>query len=339
MCGRSQGGIILSRIPCCSSDKELLRRVPGLFPLVRHISFIALCFAAVSVLCGCGGGSVGTGTGEGLATFEGTVVSREGEPVPGVTVSIAENGEEVVTGEDGRFSLSIPTESLDEEVQLQLTSTTIEQQDPNAIEADPTEEILAVVLDEASPPVVVRTVEVAVRIAGACADSFTNDRSIVQSLPIAEGAVCRLEVEVTDGGVPRSDLQFALEYRACENDSSWNPLLIGVTTSIDNPTVGSAEFPFIANHERCVYRVIAPFEAPELSPVIFEITTLFKQGFDTAVLGGGMAEEPVSSADPAAGTPTAGTGMDGSADGDQSGGPGNNEPAPPDAGRGHRGRK
>lgn len=264
----------------------------------RGVSAIHALLSAVFIgVCthGCGGGSVGTGTGEGVATFAGTVVSRDGAPVAGVTVSIADSGEAVVTDENGSFSLTVPDDLVEAEVQLQLSSTVVQEPDSTAPADELSEQTLEVVLTEAPVPVEVRTVEVSVRIAGACAESFSNDRSIVQSLPIPEGAVCSLEVEVTDSGVPRSDLQFALEYRACADDAPWNPLLIGVTTSIDAPAVGSAEFPFTANGERCVYRVIAPFEAPELSPVIFEITTLFKQGYDAAAVSGGSppaAETP-----------------------------------------------
>lgn len=256
-------------------------------------------------LIACGGGSVGTGTGEGLSTFEGIVVSREGAPLAGVVVAIAESGVEAITDASGMFSLAVPSESVEPQVEFQVT-TAIDTDAfiVDTLTTDPSGIVLEVVIDEAVHPVAVRAVDVTVRIVGTCAASFLNDRIILQQLPVSNGTVCEVQVDVTENGVPRSNVGFSIEYRSCSDDGEWFPLVtFPVTAPAAEGGVVAAAFPFEESSERCVYRVRAPLEEADLPPVIFEIKTLLKQSIEAGLSDAPSA--PLPGPSPSPGLPVA----------------------------------
>ena len=74
------------------------------------------------VAIGCGGGSKGTG-GQG---FDGTVVSRQSQPLSGVAVTLLESGDSDVTDSDGRFD--IYTEPLSGAVNVDVDTGTFRGQ-------------------------------------------------------------------------------------------------------------------------------------------------------------------------------------------------------------------
>ena len=62
------------------------------------------------VLCACGGGSEGTG---GI-TIEGSIASKNGEPLEGVEVIVEETGDSDVSDEAGSFSIRVPVRLLND---------------------------------------------------------------------------------------------------------------------------------------------------------------------------------------------------------------------------------
>ncbi|MBX7143273.1 MAG: hypothetical protein K1X79_02370 [Oligoflexia bacterium] len=90
----------------------------------RPIVIFLMC-VVLGLAIGCGGGTMGTQTGERL--FDGTVLDDNGQPQPGIEVSIKDpqTGEPVatvVTGDDGSFSASAEIES--DSVVLEFTNPT-----------------------------------------------------------------------------------------------------------------------------------------------------------------------------------------------------------------------
>ena len=75
--------------------------------LVKTKKFLLLCLTVglLTLLACSSGGSSGTGG----RRFEGVVISRTGEPLPGVRLSALETGDETVTDERGLFVLDAST--------------------------------------------------------------------------------------------------------------------------------------------------------------------------------------------------------------------------------------
>lgn len=241
-----------------------------------------LCLTASAELLGCGGGSIGTGTGEGLTTVEGRLVSPEGLPLPGFSVTIEGSETPAVTDQTGYFVLAVPTDTLPESVEIHVSpdGTNLSNVTVGEVASDPSAVVLEVVVDEVAPPVVVKSTNLTVQAIGDCAASFNNNRSIDQIAQITEGTSCDFSVEVTSDGVLRSDAKYRIETRACDNSAEWKPIQEGITTSESSATLGIASIIYTVDPEHCVYRVVAPIGEEAVESASFEIRTLLKLDYD-----------------------------------------------------------
>lgn len=66
--------------------------------------------AAIAGAAACGGGSEGTGG----VTIEGTITTKEGEPLDNLEVIVEQTGNSDITGPNGGFSIRLPVRLLDD---------------------------------------------------------------------------------------------------------------------------------------------------------------------------------------------------------------------------------
>lgn len=68
---------------------------------MKRVVLTSLVIGVILVLCGCGGGSAGTGG----QFYQGNVVDRAGEALPGYTVTLLSTGDSAVSDQSGAFAI------------------------------------------------------------------------------------------------------------------------------------------------------------------------------------------------------------------------------------------
>ena len=228
---------------------------------------------------GCGGGSVGTGTGPGTKSFEGTIVTTENVPLVGALVRIIATGEEDLTDERGRFSLSSTVSGVDVEFQVIAPEVNTTFSVTN-VSAETTNVQIDVVIDEDTKQVDVSNLEVKAEIVDSCAKSFQNGLEIVQTRGIPDDTRCIMRVEIKGDGVPLGSLPFIMQRRACSDKAKWHTIGDSETATGENVGVGRLGFYFLNNPAHCMYRVVAPDDVDGLKSVVYRVITLQKQRYD-----------------------------------------------------------
>lgn len=227
-----------------------------------------------------GGGSSGTGT----VTIQGSLRTTDGQPVAAALVNVAGDDRQVQTDANGIFILDVSSEeSQDGIIPLEIKSegstgtvdvqTDIEQTSNVTISVE-------IKLDPQDKLIVVNQVDVEAKIVGTCDLYFENLNTIRQSNKAPQGVNCALKVSIKGDGKPLSDVPFVLEYTGCSESREWHTLAAGETRSAPVPGDGQLQFNFYDDSEKCVYRVIAPYELPGVKPVITKIHTFTKQQYD-----------------------------------------------------------
>ena len=247
----------------------------------RVLIFTIAAFLTCISFTACGGGSSGTGTGS--TTIEGTVKSEEGEPLAGITVTIIETGDNDITDDAGFFSITsdIETSEVTLEILKDENSLTVELSNVSNEESATLE--VEIEVSEDLKEISVTNLEVSAKIAGFCDLYFENRRVIRQSnsLP-AEETKCTAKVSVKGDGKGLGGVPFIIESRRCrEKGSEWTRLAQGMTRS-DQKSLGTgqAQFSFINSKQHCVYRIVAPYNLPNLQEVTYFIHSFKKQEFD-----------------------------------------------------------
>lgn len=222
--------------------------------LIHLPVFVLLVFVS-SLFPGCGGGSAGTGLG---TPVEGRVLLK-GQPVAGATVTVLETGDSDITDTDGTFSITL-TESL--------TTATLKIEGPGInqevkVDTAAGGSIVNIEVDENTPPPPLPNVRIHLdaKIVGLCDSYFENRNPIRQSNEAPPGVTCTVKAEVTDEfGRAVGGVRFAVEHRACAENSDWKTDAVSETSQTYYPGTGQLQFRFFDDNSHCLYRVFAPFK-------------------------------------------------------------------------------
>lgn len=239
--------------------------------LIKFILFFIGCFSCS------GGGSTGTGS----VTIEGSVSRAVQSPIPGAEVTIDGTREVVTTDDEGKFFIEHDLRnSTDGNITLTVDSAEIKR---SAIIKDLNVDSEAVNINMIlnRQEFDLNGLKVQPKIVGLCDFYFENTKVIRQgnAVPV-EGINCRLEVSMTVNGVPLENAKFAVQTRACPDDSPWQTIAVGETASGLLKGKGELRFFFQDTSNTCVYRILAPIELERLNSTSTEIHSFTKQAFD-----------------------------------------------------------
>ena len=242
---------------------------------------ISSIFLLIIFLAACsGGGSSGTGT----VSIQGSLKTTNGQPIASAQVNVAGEIEQVTTDSNGVFVLNVAAvEGVDGIIALEIESmgkTNTVNVQTDALASSNITINVEIKLDPNDKLIVVNQVDVEAKIVGACDLYFENLSTIRQSNEAPQGVNCILKVSIKGDGKPLSDVPFVLEYTGCSESREWKLLAAGETRSAPVPGDGQLGFEFFDNSEKCVYRIIAPYQLPGVASVITKIHTFTKQEYD-----------------------------------------------------------
>ncbi len=229
----------------------------------------------ILALSACGGGT----SGSGLKTFDGKVMSSDGQPLSGVVVSIESSNETAVTDTDGVFSLT--SSASGEQVDFRIESAEFSTGFSLAAVSDDNARIaLAITVDTVADTLEVDHVRLRAWFAGVCDLYFENSAVIRQANRVPRGTVCSLNVEVLGAGHRLGGIPVALQYSRCEEGSTWETLTVVRTDTGVHQGAAELNFVYTSSPEFCRYRVVAPAGAGGDGPVsYYPIDTFAEQAF------------------------------------------------------------
>lgn len=240
----------------------------------KFITFLFL----LNLLTACGGGSSGTGISSSYTNLSGIIVSPEGKALASTKVKVLNTDEVTTTDEAGSFELRTNVSSG--EAILQISSTEGAQAEVVIPEINNTNQTLdlSILFDTKANYARLLELTIRARIVRNCSTFFLNARTIKQISPIIEGLECSVEVIFKSDGLPKDNVVFELQHRACGADEPWKTSAIG-KTGTSGPGTGEVNFNFKNDIQHCVYRVTGPLESTD-SPLNIQINTLRKEAFD-----------------------------------------------------------
>jgi len=210
--------------------------------------FISLC--AVFFLAGCGGGT----SGSGVKSYEGTVTTKEGLEMSGVSVTIESTGDSSTTDASGKFA--IQSDAYGPEVPLLFESPVFQNRFVlRNVPVDSARITMDVTVDTKTDTIEVNNIGLRAKFAGLCDYYFENREIIRQANQVPRGTRCSLNVEVLGDGERLSDIPVVLEVAACDPGSLWSQ--VKEVKTGNGPHAGSAEinFEFQDSNDFCRYRV------------------------------------------------------------------------------------
>ena len=247
---------------------------------VLTVFLVIATMSMIFSLEGCGGGSSGTGftTDVKMITIEGALLTDDNTPLTGVQVILEETGASTTSDSSGTFSLQTPPISGDAELTFARDSRVSSKSIPVTDEATSVQTVIT--MTPTLNPIEESSFVMTSKIIEECASYFTDDTPIAQINEVPTATFCTSELTITTGGAPAEKTPLAVQYRACASDSPWITLAIAETGAQSNGAgKGQIAFPFIDDQQRCVYRIVAPFNIDGAALVAKEIHTLSYRNF------------------------------------------------------------
>ncbi len=283
----AQGASLMAGISGAEANalsEERQRRVegPGVetsCPLICPTAFVqqmgkkflmqVLVVILLALLSGCGGGSAGTGG----RTLTGTVETAQAQPLPGVTVTLAETGDSAVTDANGSFV--IVADEIPPNANLVMHAPNLDITVPVVAGPDGGSAVrVSVTINPATQSAAVRVLDVHAAIQGVCDYYFLNDGRIIrQQIPLANESLCTVKVQMYGDGRPLVR-RIAVEVRACSKNAPWRFV---EDDQIRPTSYGQVNFFFSNDSQHCLYRVAAPYQDPANAPIYTIIQTLTAQ--------------------------------------------------------------
>jgi len=232
----------------------------------------------VAVFGGCGGGTGGTG----LTSIQGAVETTDSKPLVDAKVTVVETGDTTTTNGDGQFDITSEVSDPQIEVRVEKGQVDTSFVVQGAQEGESRINVL-VKLDSSLKVVNIDQFDVHVSIVGKCAGSFENKLVIRQTKEIATNSTCRARAVVYGDGQKRPLIPVAVQYRSCSGTngkltySFWKTLATGLTENGAAIGVAEIDFPYIESDTFCEYRVVAPYQYGNETPLEYPIRTLVLQ--------------------------------------------------------------
>lgn len=247
---------------------------------VLTVFLVIATMGMIFTLEGCGGGSSGTGFNAEVKslTIEGALLTDDNAPLAGVQVRLEETGASTITSSTGTFSLLTPPVTGETELTFARGSR-IGSKVISVIE-EATSVQTVITMTPTLTTIEESSFVMTSKITGICEKHFVDETPITQTIEVPPATFCTSELTITTGATPAEKTPLAVQYRGCSSDLPWITLAIAETgTESNGAGTGKITFPFIDDAQRCVYRIVAPFNVEGAALVAKEIHTLSYQRF------------------------------------------------------------
>jgi len=247
-----------------------MKYISNLFYFVTLLFIVSMCLA-------CGGGTTGTGDAQ---TYEGRITTTNNEPLENVFITVVETGDTDFTDASGAFS--IPTGVTSPIVNLKIEGKGISATyQVKTTVVDNSKIYVDIKINASNSEVKVSEYAAQVGMVGACDRYFENNDVIRQANKVLVGTVCTLKVVLYGDGTLQSDLPVALQVRGCDPFTQWRTLQLANTGVGIKRGVVQIPFEYKSTKAFCEYRVLAPVNIVDRTPLDYRIHTFRYQELKT----------------------------------------------------------